>query len=99
MCVVMRWHGASRGFSDLGLQSLEQRLDPSSRDVAHDENEAAAAVLGRPAIEPGGRMEDVLHAVDHGGPVGALGDVDDALQAQEIAAAVLGQNLRAAASA
>ena len=41
-----------------------------------------------------GRMEDVLHAVDHGRPVGALGDVDDALQAQEIAAAVLGQRLQ-----
>jgi len=39
------------------------------------------------------RMEDVLHAMDHGGTVGALGDVDDALQAQEIAAAVLGQGL------
>ena len=39
-------------------------------------------------------MEDVLHAVDHRRPVGALGDVDDALQAQEIGAAVLGQGLQ-----
>ena len=39
-------------------------------------------------------MEDVLHAVDHGGTVGALGDVDDALQAQEIGTAMLGQDFQ-----
>ena len=34
-------------------------------------------------------MKDVLYAVDHRRPVRALGDVHDALEAQQIGAAVL----------
>src|SRR4051794_32498852 len=79
---------------DLGFDRSDQRLDPGPGKTAADEHEARAAVAGGPAVEPGGRVEDVLDAVDDGGPVGALGDVDDALQAQQVAAAVLGQRLQ-----
>ena len=38
-----------------------------------------------------GAMKDMLHAVDHGRPLRALGDVDDALEPQRDVAAMLGE--------
>src|SRR5262245_64387015 len=54
-----------RNLGNFGFQRRQQRLDPGPAQVAADKNEAAATIRRRPALEPGGRMEDVLHAVDH----------------------------------
>src|SRR5262249_59597955 len=70
---------------------LEQRFDPALRDATRDEDDAAIAIIRRPALEPGGRVKDVLNAVDHRRPAGALRNVHDALEAQEIGAAMLGE--------
>src|SRR5438874_1493821 len=48
-----------------------------------------------PGGSPGrcGRMEHVLHAMDHRRPPGTLDDVDQALQPQQLGAAMLGSDL------
>ena len=75
---------------DVRLDGIQQRLDPGLREAATDAHDAARPVLRWPALEPCRRMEHVLHAVDDGRPIRALGDVDDAFEAQKIGAEVLG---------
>ena len=70
---------------------FEQRFDPALTDSTRDEDDAAAAIIRRPTLEPRGRVKDVLDAVDHRRPVGALRNVHDALEAQQIGAAMLGE--------
>jgi hypothetical protein len=70
---------------------VEQDFDPALRDMACNKDDPAAAIIGRPAFEPGWRMKDMLDAVNHRRPIGTLGNVHYALEAQEIVAAVLGE--------
>ena len=79
---------------NFGGERIEQNLDPTPRDVPGDENHAASSISGRPAVEPGGRVEDGLYAVDHGRPLRALGNIHDALQPQQIPAAMFGQRFK-----
>src|SRR5216683_5895701 len=66
----------------------EDLADGALGDVAGDEHHAALAVVALgPGVERGWRMKDVLHAVDDDGLGGVL-DVQDALHAQEIGAAI-----------
>src|ERR1044072_5094105 len=73
----------------LGLEEGGEELaDGALGDVAGDEHHAALAVVALgPGVERGRGMEDVLHAVDHDRLVGVL-DVQDALHAQEVGAAI-----------
>src|SRR5215211_7212278 len=72
------------GFEEGG----EDLADGALGDVAGDEHHAALAVVAfGPGIERGRRMEDMLHAVDYDRLVGVL-DVQDALHAQEVGAAI-----------
>src|SRR5262249_13629979 len=80
---------SNRHVSHLCTDRYQQRSDPARGDPTRDENDAAAAVIRRPTLEPGGRVKDMLDAVDHRRPVRALCNVHDALQAQEIGAAML----------
>jgi hypothetical protein len=73
---------------------FEQRFDPALRDSTRDEDDAAATIIRRPTLEPGGRVKDMLDAVDHRRPVRALRNVYDALQAQEIGAAMLSERFQ-----
>ena len=54
--------------------------------VLNDENQARATVVAWPFIDLGGRMEHVLDRVDDDGLVIDLGDIDQALDAQDIGA-------------
>src|SRR5262249_58607697 len=65
-----------RHVSHFRTDRLEQRFDPALRDSTRDEDDAAAAIIRRPMLEPGGRMEDMLDTVDHCRTVGALRNVD-----------------------
>ena len=81
----------NRRVSHFRADRFEQRFDPALRDSTRDEDDAAAAIIRRPTLEPGGRVKDVLDAVDHRRPVGALRNVHDALEPQQIGAAMLGE--------
>src|SRR5262245_23091385 len=81
----------NRHVSHFCSDRFEQRFDPALRDSTRDEDDAACAIIRRPALEPGGRVKHVLDAVDHRRPVGALRHIHDALEAQEIGAAMLGE--------
>src|SRR6185295_7407760 len=70
---------------------LQQDLDPTLRNAPGDKNDSTATVIGWPAIEPRGRMKDMLDAMDHRRPTGAFENVYDALKAEDIGAAVLGE--------
>ena len=79
---------------DLGLQRRQQRsIHARGMSRTMKTRRVRRSAEGQ-RVEPGGRVEDVLDAVDDGRTVGALGDVDDALQAQEVAAAMLGERLQ-----
>ena len=71
---------------------VKQHFDPMLRDAPRYEHDPAATVIGRPALEPGRRMKDMLDAVDHRRPIGAFYQVHNTLEAQEISAAVLGKH-------
>src|SRR5262245_48260317 len=71
---------------------VKQHFDPTLWDAPRNEHDPAAAIIGRPALEPGGRMKDMLDAVNHRRPIGALYKVHNTLEAQEISAAVLGKS-------
>ena len=51
------------------------------------EHDARAAILARPLVKLNGRMENVLHAVNHDGARGMFHDIDDAFHAKEVVAA------------
>ena len=53
----------------------------------------AAAIVGRPARKPSRCMKHMLYAVDHRWSVRALQNVHDALEPQQIGAAMLGECL------
>ena len=68
-----------------------RKASNSSRDgalgqVAGDEHQPGAVVVVRPALEPRGRVEDVLHAVHHHRRVRHFGELHDALDAQQLGA-------------
>src|SRR5437016_9382489 len=90
--VGRRCSPSSRNVGHFCANGLQQRFDPALRDSARDEDDAAAAIVRRPTREPGGRVKDMLNAVDHCRPVRALRNVHDTLQAQEIGAAMLSQS-------
>ena len=73
------------GLVNLLLDGCQKRLDPTAGNAAPDEHHAAAAVDRRPARQQCRGMEHVLHAVDDGRPVRALGEVDDRLEPQQVA--------------
>src|SRR5262245_14529906 len=82
--------------TDLGYFRLErgqQRLDPGLPQVVADQDQAAAAVFRGPTRQPCWRIKHVLDPVDHGRAIGAFGNLHQALEAQQVAAAVLGQRL------
>src|SRR5262245_51944287 len=68
---------------------VKQHFDPTLWDAPRNEHDPAAAIIGRPALEPGRRMKDMLDTVDHRRPIGALYKIHNTLEAQEISAAVL----------
>jgi len=70
---------------------VKQHFDPTLWDAPRNEHDPAAAIIGRPALKPGWRMKDMLDAMDHRRPIGALYKVHNTLEAQEISAAVLGK--------
>src|SRR4051812_35153921 len=76
---------------DLCTDRVKQHLGPTLRNTAPDKNDPAAAIIGRPALQPGGRVKDMLDAVNHRWPVRALRNIHDALEAQEIGPAMLGE--------
>src|SRR5262245_29165401 len=78
---------------NFGVQRRPKRLNPGLSQVAADQDEATAAILRRPALEPSRGMKDVLHSVDHCRPLGAFGNIDETLEAEEVTACVLGQHL------
>ena len=74
--------GPLRGLlGHFGLDQIDQPAHPRLADAVADEDHARAPVVRRPALEPDGRVIDVLHAVDHRRALGPFGDVDDALHA------------------
>lgn len=62
-------------------------------EILDDEDETRAAVAVRPGREAMRRMEHVLHAMDDDGPLGIVGEADDALDAQEVGPMRLPQDL------
>src|SRR5215471_11352747 len=76
------------------IQRFEQGFDPAARNTPRNEDDPAATVVGRPVRQPGGWMKDVLNAVDDRRLVGALQDIDDALEPQEIGTAMLRESLK-----
>jgi len=70
---------------------IKEHFNPTLRDAARDENNPAATIIGWPSLKPNRRVEDMLDAVDHGRLIGALRNVHNAFEAQEIRAAVLGE--------
>ena len=82
---------SDRHVSHFITDGRQQKLSPTPRNAPRDENNPAAAIIGRPAIEPGRRVKDMLDAMDHRRPIGALKNVHDALETEDIAAAVLGE--------
>jgi hypothetical protein len=91
MATLPRHLTSNRHLSHFCADRFEQRFDPALWDSTRDKDDAAAAIIRRPTLEPGGGVKDVLDAVDHRWPVGALRNVHDALEAQEIGAAMLGE--------
>src|SRR5258708_3042945 len=81
----------NRRVSHFRADRFEQRFDPALRDSTRDEDDAAAAIIRRPTLEPGGRVKDVLDAVDHRRPLRALRNVHDALEAQQTAPPILAE--------
>ena len=69
-----------------GLEHLEAVQQGLARQVAAHDDDAASAVLSRPAGEAHGRVDDVLHAVDEEGGVEPVGP-DHRLQAQDVGTA------------
>src|SRR5438067_8319419 len=65
--------------------------DLLGRDVVDNEDEPAALIVVGPAVEPFRREHRVLRRLDDGRPSGAVGKLDDALDAQQIVAAVARQ--------
>src|SRR5689334_9168501 len=64
------------------------------RDGLADQDDARGAVGGRPGGQEIGLGEHMLHAVDHGRLARGLGDVGQALEAQQAGAAMLGKGLQ-----
>src|SRR5439155_15192351 len=69
-------------------EALEDFLGP---DVVDDEDQAAAMVVVGPAVEPLRREHRVLRRLDDGRASRAVGELDDALDPQQIIAAVARQ--------
>ena len=80
-----------RHVGHLRSDRVKQYFDPTLRDAPRNEQDSATAIIGRPALEPGWRMKDMLNTVDHRRPIGALYKVHNTLEAQEISTAVLGK--------
>jgi hypothetical protein len=76
------------------IERFEQGFDPAARNAPGNEDDPAATIVGRPVRQPRGRMKDVLNTVDDRRSVGAFQDVHDALESQEIGAAMLRERLK-----
>jgi hypothetical protein len=61
-------------------------------DVVHDKGEPTAIVVVGPCVEPFGREHRVLRRLDDGRAPGTVGKRHDALDPQQIVAAVLRQS-------
>ena len=75
---------------------VEQRdhiLDFGAVEALGDENDLAAAVVIRPALEPGQVVQELLRALDHRRAVGLFGDIHDAFDAQQIGPEILLQGV------
>ena len=72
---------AGTSSSRISSKSCSQPASSPERD----DDDARGAVAVRPGVEPRGRMEHVLHAVDHRRASGTLDHVDQAFQAQSFA--------------
>ena len=54
-----------------------------------DEDDLAAAIRIRPAVEPRQIVEEMLRALDHRRAIGLFGDINDALHPQEVRPEIL----------
>src|ERR1700722_19654062 len=80
-----------RGSDDLRRRESEIREDFGARNVVHDKDEPAALVRIRPAVKPFGREHRVLCRLDQRGLSVTVGEGDDALDPQQIAAMCAGE--------
>src|ERR1051325_1982379 len=88
------WVPAFAGISSLqqcGLREGEAVEDFVGRNVVHDKDEPAAAVLVRPVVEPFRREHRVLRPLDHCRALRPVGESNEPLHPQKIVAAVLRQ--------
>ena len=72
-------------------ECVEQPRHRLGREVAGDHDDPGALVSIGPALEPDRRMHHVLDPMDHQGTVRFLGDLHNALEAQDIGTAMLGE--------
>ena len=75
---------------------VEQRdhiLDLGAIEALGDEDDLAAMVGVRPALEPGQIVQQVLRALDHRRAAGLFGDIHDAFHAQQIGPEILLQGV------
>src|SRR5262245_24901818 len=67
---------SNRHVSHLCTDRFQQRFDPALRDPTRDEDDAAAAVIRRPTLEPGGCVKDSPRPLHAAYPDGRWGDPD-----------------------
>jgi hypothetical protein len=65
-------------------KSVEKLGYGARLDVPHNEHHAGDALLVGPALQPGGRMHEVLDGVDHNRLIRMLRKLHDALHAQQV---------------
>ena len=64
-------------------RAASSTFDPAAPNATGNQDHAAAAIIRGPAREPGGRMENVLDAMNDGRLLRALPDIDNTLEAQK----------------
>src|SRR5262249_44785361 len=77
---------ATRDALDQGEGVLDMRL----LNMACDEDETRTAIVGRPARQPVEGVDDLLGALDDGGPVWLLRDIHQSLHAKQVRACIAG---------
>ena len=79
------------GDAEKGLEQVPYR---AFRQVAGDEDQPGSVVVIGPAVEPRGRVEDVLNAMHNDRRIRHFGQLHDALDAQELGAMRRAQQLK-----
>lgn len=70
--------------TDRTRRDRKKPFDEIARQVLHDEDQAGAVIVVRPALKAHGRMEDMLDAMDDDRARRIVGERDDALDAQQV---------------